>query len=463
MSGEVLDFGAFPPSGSDPSNDLPPGFVVGGLTLNGYELYGNPITLMGNVTSGSLSGRVYMPVTLGAPVHIRAGGFGRIDMNGQTATFDGLTDIFELNGSGSIPPASLEVFGGTFSGTLSGTLVLGDLPNANVAGVTHLSGTTDHIQLGGIVIDAGGTIDPGPITLPTTYIGTISASSLSLAGTYDCDFDGYYLDSDGNHFDQIIVKGPVLLRGGLLNVVVRNAGQTMPSFTIIDNRGFAPVTGSFSGLPEGAPVQVGSSIFTITYRGGDGNDVVLLSEAPPTIALSQTSTETVFGELFTIRASVSGSGNAVTFADGLLSLGSFTPGRGIATVDVSDLGVGSHSITAAFSTVLATTTHTVQLGTTALSVSSSIGGAGQVAVVTVSVLPVAPAAGVPTGRVTINIDGDGLHTSPLTGGTATISTVVLSPGRHVINVFYAGDSNFKAANAFSEVVVAPLRARSVRH
>src|SRR4029453_17891759 len=54
------------------------------------------------------------------------------------------------------------------------------------------------------------------------------------------------------------------------------AGTT---FTLIDNDGADPVTGTFAGLPEGATVRVGPVDFKISYVGGTGNDVVLASQA----------------------------------------------------------------------------------------------------------------------------------------------------------------------------------------
>jgi hypothetical protein len=35
------------------------------------------------------------------------------------------------------------------------------------------------------------------------------------------------------------------------------------------------VSGEFFGLPDGAPFLVGTTVFTVDYYGGDGNDVVL--------------------------------------------------------------------------------------------------------------------------------------------------------------------------------------------
>src|SRR5262249_12275165 len=52
---------------------------------------------------------------------------------------------------------------------------------------------------------------------------------------------------------------------------------TGTTFKIVDNDGSDAVTGAFAGLAEGTKFYVGGSAFTITYHGGDGNDVVLTS------------------------------------------------------------------------------------------------------------------------------------------------------------------------------------------
>jgi hypothetical protein len=43
-------------------------------------------------------------------------------------------------------------------------------------------------------------------------------------------------------------------------------------FVIILNDGFDPVSGEFFGLPDGSPFLVGTTVFTVDYYGGDGND-----------------------------------------------------------------------------------------------------------------------------------------------------------------------------------------------
>ncbi|MFL5330452.1 MAG: hypothetical protein ACJ8C4_16235, partial [Gemmataceae bacterium] len=46
-------------------------------------------------------------------------------------------------------------------------------------------------------------------------------------------------------------------------------------FSLIRVDGANPVVGTFDGLPEGAVVTFGGVPFTISYVGGDGNDVTL--------------------------------------------------------------------------------------------------------------------------------------------------------------------------------------------
>ena len=47
------------------------------------------------------------------------------------------------------------------------------------------------------------------------------------------------------------------------------------TFTIINNDGSDAVTGTFDGLAQGATITDGNVTFTISYTGGNGNDVVL--------------------------------------------------------------------------------------------------------------------------------------------------------------------------------------------
>src|SRR5207249_4366490 len=50
---------------------------------------------------------------------------------------------------------------------------------------------------------------------------------------------------------------------------------TATSFIIIQNAGTDAVVGTFAGLPEGATISTSRGNLRISYKGGDGNDVVL--------------------------------------------------------------------------------------------------------------------------------------------------------------------------------------------
>lgn len=124
--------------------------------------------------------------------------------------------------------------------------------------------------MGNIYVRSGGIIGPG------NSPGTLSTSSLTFdeGGIYEFEVAG----AGQGEYDRINVTGTVTLGNGTLRVVPLNnfqprAGQ---SFIIISNDGSDAVNGTFAGLAEGATVSVGGrAMFTISYKGGDGNDVVL--------------------------------------------------------------------------------------------------------------------------------------------------------------------------------------------
>jgi hypothetical protein len=77
--------------------------------------------------------------------------------------------------------------------------------------------------------------------------------------------------------DQIDVTGTVNLTGSKLDLTLLGAfhGHKGETFEIISNDGIDPVNGHFAGLVEGAYLVAGGKVFSISYHGGDGNDVVL--------------------------------------------------------------------------------------------------------------------------------------------------------------------------------------------
>jgi hypothetical protein len=90
----------------------------------------------------------------------------------------------------------------------------------------------------------------------------------------------------GTGYDQLQVNGSVLLMGGGLQISMNTVGAISNQYVIVSNDGVEPVTGTFPGLPEGALLGINDVGFTITYHGGDGNDIALIQQtlgAPPKI------------------------------------------------------------------------------------------------------------------------------------------------------------------------------------
>src|SRR5205814_762798 len=107
----------------------------------------------------------------------------------------------------------------------------------------------------------------------------------------------------GTEYGQIIVNGDVALDGQLhVQLINGFTPQLGREFMVIDNRGGNDVQGTFVGLPEwtpgGALVYSGYFGFSVSYEGGDGNDVMLTVRevARPTTTTASSSVATpLFG------------------------------------------------------------------------------------------------------------------------------------------------------------------------
>src|SRR5262245_60624355 len=233
-----------------------------------------------------------------------SGFFGTLDLNGFAETIGSLSGTGHVRlGSGALTTGANNTstaFGGDITGTGSLTKVGSGIftltgastytgPTAVNAGNLRVNGSiTSAVTVNGsgtlsgagttgaITANPGGTVSPGTGPGILTAAGSVA---LGAGSAFVVALDGTVPASG---YDQLNVTGSAstVSLGGNLSVLVgfAPAGQ---SFTIINNGGSSPVSGTFSGLPEGSSVVAGTSTFRISYHGGDGNDVVLTHMGGP--------------------------------------------------------------------------------------------------------------------------------------------------------------------------------------
>jgi hypothetical protein len=199
------------------------------------------------------------------------------------------------------------------------------------------------------------------------------------------------------------------------------------------------------------------------------SDAISVAHADSTITLADTPNPSVAGQDVTITATVAPAASnsltptgLVTFYSDNNAIGTaYLDGTGCATIDISSLSAGSHSITAtyagddAFNGSSASAVTQVVKNATATSVSSSMNPAsvGSWDTFTAYVTVPPPGSGTPTGTVRFYCDGALLGTANVSGGNASFATAGLTAGSHTILAVYSGDSNFGGSSASLNLTV----------
>jgi autotransporter-associated beta strand protein len=225
----------------------------------------------------------------GAPVQLRPT-YGDQGTNRTTTA----TTIFARNGSGAAtvlkkegdgildirnvefnyPGGSANDARSQFSWQVNNGMLLynqNDGALANFAGFAVNAGGT----LGGsgklnsaVTVSGGGTLSPG--LSPGSF--TVSNLNLATNSNFFVELNG---TTAGTSYDQLIVNGSVTIGSGNLVLSLGYTPSIGDEFTIIANDDTDLVTGNFFGLPDGSSFVVGGYLWTITYQGDSGNDVVL--------------------------------------------------------------------------------------------------------------------------------------------------------------------------------------------
>jgi hypothetical protein len=143
-------------------------------------------------------------------------------------------------------------------------------------------------------IDMEGT---GSVVSPGDSPGILTCSNFNAAGvvtsTLVIELNG---TTPGIDYDQLNVRGSVNLTGVVLTAALNFTSALSNQFIIINNDGADPILGNFTGLTQNSTLTIGSEQFSISYTGGDGNDVVLtqISGVPkPALSIERVPTNAV--------------------------------------------------------------------------------------------------------------------------------------------------------------------------
>jgi autotransporter-associated beta strand protein len=234
------------------------------VTLSGTNTHSGNIT----VSAGTLNMASGNALSDTGIVNVAAG--ANLDLNGATATIGALTGSGAVNVGGGAMTLS-NAGASSFSGTINGTGTFAVASGATLGGTSTFTIP--------VTIASGGTIAPG------NSPGTISTSNLTLASgsTASMEING---TTAGTQYDQIVVTGTVNVSGATLSPSFGYTSSTGQSYILIDNDGADAVTGTFSGLAEGASFTANGRTYQISYAGSTGNDIVLTDVGQATFSTS---------------------------------------------------------------------------------------------------------------------------------------------------------------------------------
>jgi len=369
---------------------------------------------------------------------------------------------------------STSVFGKSVTFTAKVTPSGSGSPNGSVKFLdgTTLLGTESLPTTGGTVTFSTAALSAGTHSITAVYEGSSTyagSTSAVLSETVEKAATSVALATSINPsaFGQSVT----------FTATVSSTGGTPTGTVTFESNGASIGTGTLSGGKATLSTEtlpVGTNSITAVY-GGSGDFFGKTSTAVSEVTKAVTTTTKLYsgtnpakyGQLVTFTAVVAPefSGTAsgtVTFKDGTTVIGTETLTGGVAKLDLSDLGVGSHSITAAFNgsadfakSTSAVLTETVNPATTSTSVTSSLNPSTDGSSVTFTA-KVTPGSGpVATGTVTFKNGTTTLGTGALNGsGEATYATKTLTVGTHSITAVYGGsaDDSTSTSAVLSQVV-----------
>jgi hypothetical protein len=434
-------------------------------------------TLTGGTWEAGNGGNLLLygaPITTNAATVILFGAGSQLSSNFGTA--DALANLSTIAAGGSLTVQGGATVNSSNAVNNLGTLVVGAGSSFSAAGgYTQSSGLSVFdgslsalsVVLNGGVLKGTGTVQGNVINAAEVDPGD-SPGTLSITGDYTQTSAGVLNVEIGGtsagSFDQLTVSGTATLAGTLnvqnVNGFVANPGNAFPILT------FGARNGDFAA--ENGLNTVTGQVLVPTYHSVD---LTLIAKDTTTAALTSSVNPSVVGQPVTFTATIHSSGpgtgaptGSVTFMDGTAVLGNANfNSAGLASLKVSTLPAGSHTLTATYGGDSAFLGATVSLGqtvrkdatTTAGSALASTANFGQPLTFTATVSANAPGSGTPSGSVDFydSTTQTELGTVSLSGGSAQLTTTMLPTGSQTIVMSYGGDPNFLASNTTATVSI----------
>ncbi len=254
--------------------------LIHGLGSGGAGVCNNSPTL---VLSGA--------ITLGADVKVN--GCVTLKITGDLSGNHTISP--DQGGESAVIIASSNNTSGSQNGTVTASVLTttyegshpGDGIFVSVNNIALVTGTYGDVTISGGILKGTGTV--GAVSMESGAIapgmspGVLNTGNLSFTGgEYQAEIGG----TASGQFDQLNVTGTVDL-GTATSLAVSRYNGFKPKagdvFTIVNNDGSDAVTGTFKNLAEGATFTVDGYVLKVSYKGGDGNDVVLSVVSVPTI------------------------------------------------------------------------------------------------------------------------------------------------------------------------------------
>ncbi len=353
-------------------------------------------------------------------------------------------------------------------------------PSANGAVVTLTATVTSPAgSPSGSVTFADGATEIGSATIAggsaTLLTSALAGGTHPLTASYSGDADFAPGATTLDHVVEPAATTTALVSGTnpssfadpvtLVATVASGAGTPSGTVVLLDDTTVIAATDLVGGQASItiSDLAVGSHPLTATYVATTGFStstsaavVQEVAPAPTSVTLVSDVNPASAGDTVTFTATVNVAGGtptgAVTFSDGVTSLGSAPLVNGSASISTSSLLGGDHAITADYagdgsfesSTSAVLTQHVNAPSTTSLTVSDGPSAFGDPVTLTATVTT---GAGLPTGTVTFRDGAAALGTVTLASDTAAITLTDLGAGDHSITASYSGDDTWGASTS----------------